>query len=143
MARKYLPLSGRRPPGIGINSAPPGDGTLTVAWTNSGDDEVTGYELRYSDLIHPDNHLQATAWQYRWDNIPGTSPLEYTIDGLVNGTDYKVQARGRNKYGDWGDWGNWVPLLGQRHAADDARRALGPVGQSGQRFSHGCLVPPG
>ena len=65
--------------------------------------------MRYSDLIHPDNHPQATAWQYRWDNIPGTSPLEYTIDGLVNGTDYKVQARGRNKYGDWGDWGNWYP----------------------------------
>ncbi len=98
----------RMPVELTIDSLTVGDGTLTVAWTDGGDDEITGYEVRYShyrlaDLVLPDS----TDWQYH-RNITGTSPLEYTITGLINGRWYQVQVRGGNRYGELSsDWSNW------------------------------------
>ena len=98
----------RKPVDLTIDSLTPGDGTLTVAWTDGGDDEITGYEVRYTHFrfvfsVAPDSD----EWEYR-RNITGTSPLEYTIDRLVNGRWYQVQVRGRNKYGELSsDFSNW------------------------------------
>ena len=104
-----LTLIPRGQPGkLTIHSVTEGDGTLTVAWTDAGDDEITGYELRYTHFrfvssVAPDSD----DWQYI-RNITGDSPLEYTIDGLVNGRWYQVQVRGSNRYGvllsDWSIW---------------------------------------
>ena len=98
----------RQPVKLTIDSVTEGDGTLTVNWTDAGDDEITGYELRYTHFrfvtsVAPDSD----DWQYI-RNITGTSPLEYTIDGLVNGRWYQVQVRGRNRYGQLlSDWSIW------------------------------------
>ena len=100
----------RKPVELTIDSLTPGDGTLTVGWTDGGDDEIVSYEVRYTDLFFPsDVGPDSPEWEYH-RNITGTSPLEYTIDGLNNGVQYKVQVRGRNKYGVLpSDWGNWAP----------------------------------
>ena len=98
----------RKPVKLTIDSVTEGDGALTVSWTDAGDDEITGYELRYTHFrfvfsVAPDSD----DWQYI-RNITGTSPLEYTIDGLVNGRWYQVQVRGRNRYGQLpSDWSIW------------------------------------
>ena len=98
----------REPVELTIDSVTEGDGTLTVAWTDGGDDEITGYEVRYTHFrfvfsVAPDSD----DWEYR-RNITGTSPLEYTIDRLVNGRWYQVQVRGRNRYGELSsDFSNW------------------------------------
>ena len=103
----------KKPVELTLDSVTPGDSTLTISWTDGDDDEITGYEVRYShrrlaDLVLPDS----TDWEYI-RNITGTSPLEYTITGLVNGRWYQVQVRGKNKYGelssDFSIWSNAVP----------------------------------
>ncbi len=101
----------KKPVDLTIDSLAPGDGTLTVSWTDGGDDEITGYELRYTDLVYVfDVGPDSPEWEYR-RNITGTSPLEYTIDGLDNGVQYKIQVRGRNKYGELpSDWSRWKPF---------------------------------
>ena len=103
----------KKPVELTLDSVTPSDGTLTISWTDGDDDEIAGYEVRYShrrlaDYVLPDS----TDWQYI-RNITGTSPLEHTITGLVNGRWYQVQVRGRNRYGelssDFSIWSNAVP----------------------------------
>ena len=70
----------REAPRDEINSAPPGDGTLTVAWTNSGDDEVTGYELRLQRLnpprqSSPGHRMAIPLGQHSRDQFPWSTPL--------------------------------------------------------------------
>ena len=97
----------RKPVTLKIDSVTEGDGTLTVGWTDGGDDEITGYELRYTHLQFVSVAPDSEDWQYL-RNITGTSPLEYTIDGLVNGRRYEVEVRGRNRYGQLlSDWSIW------------------------------------
>ncbi len=99
----------RKPIDLTIASVTPGDGTLTVSWTDGGDDEITGYELRYIDAFPLSVAPDSTEFDYARD-ITGTSPLTYTIEGLQNGNYYIIQLRGRNKYGVLpSDWGRWEP----------------------------------
>ena len=103
----------KKPVELRLDSLTPGDGALTLSWTDGGDDEITGYEVRYSHRRHADLVLpDSTDWDYI-RGITGTSPLEYTITGLVNGRWYQVQVRGRNRYGevssDFSIWSNAVP----------------------------------
>ncbi|WP_420626091.1 fibronectin type III domain-containing protein [Candidatus Poriferisodalis sp.] len=101
----------RQPVELTINSVTEGDGTLTVAWTDGGDDEITGYEVRYSCRRIAEPWPDSSDWEYL-RNITGTSPLEHRIDGLVNGRWYQVEVRGRNRYGvlttDWGRYSDPV-----------------------------------
>ena len=98
----------KRPVDLTIDSVTPGDGSLTVSWTDGGDDEITAYELRYTASFFPSD---SSDFEYR-RNITGTSPLEYAIGGLDNGVRYAIQVRGRNRYGELSsDWGRWRPLF--------------------------------
>ena len=102
----------KKPAELRLYSLTPGDGALTLSWTDGGDDEITGYEVRYSHRRYADYVLpDSTDWEYI--RGIGTSPLEYTITGLVNGRWYQVQVRGRNRYGelssDFSIWSNAVP----------------------------------
>ncbi|WP_420444423.1 fibronectin type III domain-containing protein [Candidatus Poriferisodalis sp.] len=101
----------RQPVELTIDSVTEGDGTLTVAWTDGGDDEITGYEVRYSFRRIAEPWPDSNDWEYV-RNITGTNPLQYTIDGLVNGRWYQVEVRGRNRYGvltsDWGRYSDPV-----------------------------------
>ena len=103
----------KKPVELRLDSLTPGDGALTLSWTDGDDDEITGYEVRYSHRRYADYVLpDSTDWDYI-RGITGTSPLEYTITGLVNGRWYQVQVRGRNRYGelssDFSIWSNAVP----------------------------------
>ena len=102
----------KRPVNLAIGSVTPGDGSLTVSWTDGGDDEITAYELRYTSNFYPSRDApDSSAFQYI-RNITGTSPLEHTIGGLDNGVRYAIQVRGRNRYGELPtDWGRWRPLF--------------------------------
>ena len=102
-----------RPVDLTVDSLTPGDGALTVSWTDGGDDEITGYELRYIDYIPSSVAPDSTEWNYI-RNITGTSPLTHTIDELQHGVAYIIQLRGKNRYGDTpgelpSDWGRWKP----------------------------------
>ena len=102
-----------RPVDLTVDSVTPGDGALTVSWTDGDDDEITGYELRYIDYIPFSVAPDSTEWNYI-RSITGTSPLTHTIDGLENGDAYIIQLRGKNRYGDTpgelpSDWGRWKP----------------------------------
>ncbi len=101
----------RQPVELTIDSVTEGDGTLRVAWTDGGDDEIIGYEVRYSFRRIAEPWPDSDDWEYV-RNITGTSPLQYTVDGLVNGRWYQVEVRGRNRYGvlttDWGRYSDPV-----------------------------------
>ena len=99
----------KRPVDLTIDSVTPGDGSLTVSWTDGGDDEITAYELRYTANFFPSD---SSDFEYI-RNITETSPLEHTIGGLDNGVRYAIQIRGRNRYGELPttDWGRWRPLF--------------------------------
>ena len=102
-----------RPVDLTVDSVTPGDGSLTLSWTDGGDDEITGYELRYIDYIPFSVAPDSTEWNYI-RNITGTSPLTHTIGRLENGVAYIIQLRGKNRYGDTdgelpSDWGRWKP----------------------------------
>ena len=125
----------KKPVELRLDSLTPGDGTLTLSWTDGGDDEITGYEVRYSHRRYADYVLpDSTDWDYIRGITTGTSPLEYTITGLVNGRWYQVQVRGRNRYGelssDFSIWSNAVP--GTPRTTPDAP-AIGSV-TSGDRM---------
>ncbi len=100
----------KRPVDLTIGSVVPGDGSLTVSWTDGGDDEITAYELRYTANLHPSSDAPDSSEFGYIRNITGTSPLDYTIGGLDNGVRYAIQVRGRNRYGELSsDWGRWRP----------------------------------
>ena len=106
----------KKPSAVTVASLTPGDGALTASWTDAGDDEITGYELRYTGLPTPLDLGPDSPWFTYIRNITGTSPLTYTIDGLTNGVQYKVQVRARNKYGvlssDWSGWNpTWIQAI--------------------------------
>ena len=79
--------------------------SITMAWSAPSDDggaDVTAYDLRYI-LTDADETVDAnwTVVDNAWTT--GSTPLEYTITGLTDGTQYDVQVRAVNSAGD-GPW---------------------------------------
>ena len=131
----------RQPVQLTINSVTEGDGTLTVAWTDGGDDEITGYEVRYSFRRIAEPWPDSNDWEYLRD-ITGTSPLQYTVDGLVNGRWYQVEVRGHNRYGvlttDWGRYSD--PVSGTPKTTPGAP-AVSSVTPGDEKFTVAWAAP--
>ena len=84
-----------------IESATPGDGSITITWSPPEDDggsTITYYTLRYIPFheIRP-----KCRWTYVWGISPGD--LTYTISGLQNGVRYAMRMRAGNS-SDSGEW---------------------------------------
>ena len=86
-----------------IDSVVEGNESLTVAWTapaSTGGSDITAYDLRH---IETDATDKADAnWTVLYA-VWTSGSLEYTVDGLTNGTEYDVQVRAVNATGD-GPW---------------------------------------
>ena len=82
-----------------------GTGSLTVAWSAPSDDGgavVTAYDLRYIQTSADETaDSNWTVLEDVWTT--GPDPLEYTITGLTDGTQYDVQLRAVNSAGT-GPW---------------------------------------
>ncbi len=91
------------PSAPGSVSAASGDGTLTVTWsepTDNGGAPIADYTVAYQ--------AGATACPTDVDNTWNpriTSSTSATIDGLANGTAYRLCVRATNRAGD-SDWGS-------------------------------------
>ena len=84
-----------------IESATPGDGSITITWSLPEDDggsTITYYTLRYIPFhkIRP-----KCRWTYVWGISPGD--LTYTISGLQNGVRYAMRMRAGNS-SDSSEW---------------------------------------
>ena len=88
-----------------IDSLIPGDGALTVEWSDPATDggaDVTGYDLRFIRSDAPD---KADAnWTVR-SGIWSSGALRYDLGGLTDGVGYDVQVRAANAagHGQWSD----------------------------------------
>ena len=86
-----------------VDSLIPGDGALTVEWSDPATDggaDVTGYDLRYIRSDAPD---KADAnWSVR-SGIWSSGALRYDLGGLTDGVGYDVQVRAANAAGH-GQW---------------------------------------
>ena len=79
--------------------------SITLAWSapsDNGGAAVTAYDLRYiqtsaDETVNDNWTVVDNAW------TTGPDPLEYTITGLTDGTQYDVQVRAVNSAGD-GPW---------------------------------------
>ena len=82
-----------------------GSGSLTVAWSAPSDDGgavVTAYDLRYIQTSADETaDSNWTVLEDVWTT--GPDPLEYTITGLTDSTQYDVQLRAVNSAGT-GPW---------------------------------------
>ena len=84
-----------------IDSVTSGNTTLAVAWSApAGETGITAYDVR---------HIKTSADEAvdsNWtvvDDAWTSGTLEYTVTGLINGTEYDVQVRAVNSNGD-GTW---------------------------------------
>ena len=73
-------------------AASAGDGSVTVTWSNPGDSSITGYEYR--------SRYAGVAWS-AWTAVSGSGAgtTSFTLDGLTNGTEYRVKLRAVNAHG--------------------------------------------
>ena len=92
-----------------IDSLIPGDGALTVEWSDPATDggaDVTGYDLRYIRSDAPD---RADAnWTVR-SSIWSSGTLQYDLGGLTDGVGYDVQVRAANAAGH-GQWSGSITV---------------------------------
>ena len=82
----------------------PGDMMLMVSWTEPASEKsITHYMLDYK-----------TASAATWMTTPmNVTAMEYTIDGLINGTAYLVRVRAVDSAGAMGEWsdnGSGTPM---------------------------------
>ena len=85
------PLAPAAPAGL---MAQPGDGSISIGWTDPGDAGIDSYEFRFRRAGEPD-------WP-RWQAIPGSTHMttSHTLRrGLSNGVLYQIQVRARNAAG--------------------------------------------
>ena len=94
-----------------IDSVTSGDTTLTVAWTApAGATGITAYDVRQIETS--EDETDDTKWTVE-DNAWTSGALEYSVNGLTNGTEYDVQVRAVNSNGDgtWSDTKTGTPAL--------------------------------
>ena len=94
-----------------IDSVSPGDTALTVAWTApAGATGITAYDVRQIETS--EDETDDTKWTVE-DNAWTSGALEYSVNGLTNGTEYDVQVRAVNSNGDgtWSDTKTGTPAL--------------------------------
>ena len=84
-----------------IDSVTSGDTTLAVAWSApAGETGITAYDVRH--IKTSEDETDDANWTVV-DNSWTSGTLEYTVTGLINGTEYDVQVRAVNSNGD-GTW---------------------------------------
>ena len=84
-----------------IDSVTSGDTTLAVAWTApAGETGITAYDVRH--IKTSEDETDDANWTVV-DSAWTSGTLEYTVTGLINGTEYDVQVRAVNSNGD-GTW---------------------------------------
>jgi hypothetical protein len=101
-------VPGREPSPTVSKMAPPmveaGDKMLKVSWTEPASEKsITHYQLDYKTA-------SATTWMAKAMNV---TAMEYTIDGLINGTAYLVRVRAVDSagaMGEWSDSGSGTPM---------------------------------
>ena len=73
-------------------SATPGDGLVSLQWTDPNDATITGWQYA----------VKTTGGYGPWTGIPGSSAAttSYTLTGLDNGASYTVKLRAHNASGD-------------------------------------------
>ena len=78
-----------RPTGF---TATPGNGQVTLNWTNPNDTSITHYQFRFK--------IGDSRWKY-WKDIPdsGSSTVTFTRARLANGTTHQFQVRAVNPVG--------------------------------------------
>ena len=88
---------------------------LDVAWTapdESGDSDVTSYDLRYIQTDEDETDLASwTVLEGVWTADAG-GELKYKVTGLTDGTQYDVQVRAVNSAGGgvWSETGSATPM---------------------------------
>ena len=84
-----------------IDSVTSGDTTLAVAWSApAGETGITAYDVRHIETSA--DEMVDSNWTVV-DDAWTSGTLEYTVTGLINGTEYDVQVRAVNSNGD-GTW---------------------------------------
>ncbi len=73
----------------------PGDGAVTLSWSNPGGDTIARYQVRSKVTDSDDSTYTA------WTDIDGSGAdtTEHTVTGLTNGTEYTFKLRARNASG--------------------------------------------
>ncbi len=76
------------PSAPGNLSAAVGDGSVTLSWDDPDDDEITGYQVRYTTT---GTRLP------EWNNVPGSdaNTTSHTVNRLTNCTEYTFEVRAR------------------------------------------------
>ena len=95
-----LPSVPSTPGGPTVTGATPDEEAFTVTWEEpiyTGSSTITAYDVRYRETSTTDWTEEDNAWQ------TGGGALEYTISGLTPNTEYDVQVRAVNSFGD-GAW---------------------------------------
>ena len=105
LASGYARAQADTPAAPAIDSVTPGDGLLTVAWsepTDTGTSGIIAYDLRHIETS--DDEAVDANWTMVDDAwTSGDDSLEHTVYGLESGVRYDVQVRAVNARGD-GAW---------------------------------------
>ncbi len=83
-----------------ILSATPGDGRVTLSWTNPGDDTITKYQYSADYIINGGG--MGNSGGATFSDIPGSQAdtTAYTVTGLDNGVTHTLAVRAVNNFGN-------------------------------------------
>ena len=122
------------PPAPTIDSVTGGQRELAVAWTApAGVTGITFFDLRYIRSSASDK--SDGRWTTR-SSIWTAGSLEYTLTGVLDGTKYDVQVRGRNSAGG-GEWSE--PVIGET-LPNRSPEAVGTLEERSLRVGEGAVA---